>query len=95
MNISKHEQRTLHVLAQGGHIKHEHENRCDGALGKQRRGRITAITCFTREGHVLSDCTMSVFRKLKRRRLIVSCGGGPYRISRKGLDAVRPQLDNR
>ncbi|MEO1167111.1 MAG: YjhX family toxin [Pseudomonadota bacterium] len=90
MNISKYEQRTLHVLAQGGHIKHEHENRCDGA-----RGRITAITCFTRDGYVLSDCTMPVFRKLKKRRLIISRGGGPYRITRKGLDAVRPQLDNR
>ncbi|MGP1283356.1 MAG: YjhX family toxin [Parasphingopyxis sp.] len=90
MNISKHEQRTLHVLAQGGHIAHEHAPAADGS-----RGRIVNITCFTREGYVLSDCAMSVFRKLKRRRLIVSRGSGPYRISRKGLDAVRPQLDNR
>ncbi|MEM8695660.1 MAG: YjhX family toxin [Pseudomonadota bacterium] len=90
MNISKYEQRTLHVLAQGGHIRHEHESREDG-----RRGRITEITCFTREGHILSDCTMNVFARLKKRRLIISRGGGPYRITRKGLDAVRPQLDNR
>ena len=90
MNISKYEQRTLHVLAQGGHIAHDHEERMDG-----RRGRIARITCFTREGYALSDCTMAVFKKLKKRRLIASHGGGPYRISRKGLDAVRPQLDNR
>lgn len=90
MNISKYEQRTLHVLAQGGHIAHEHENRSD-----DRRGRIVKITCFTREGHVLSDCRMHVFKQLKKRRLIASRGGGPYRITRKGLDAVRPQLDNR
>ncbi|WP_299321441.1 YjhX family toxin [Parasphingopyxis sp.] len=90
MNISKYEQRTLHVLAQGGHIAHDHAPTMDGS-----RGRIVKITCFTREGHALSDCTMAVFKKLKKRRLIISRGGGPYRISRKGLDAVRPQCDNR
>ena len=90
MNISKHEQRTLHVLAQGGHIRHDHQHRDDG-----QRGRIIKITCFTREGYVLSDCTMAVFKKLKQRRLIISRSGGPYRITHKGLKAVRPQLDNR
>jgi len=38
---------------------------------------------------------MSVFRKLRRRRFIRSEDGGPYRITREGLAAVRAQLDNR
>lgn len=84
MNISKLEQRTLHALAQGGLIRHLREN-----------GRIIEITCFTRDGFGLADCTMSIFKKLKGKRLIESKNGGPYRISRKGREAVRPQPDNR
>ena len=85
MNISKHEQRVLHALAQGGRIAHR---RGDGS-------RITAVDCFTRDGFGLTDCTLGLFRKLKRRGLIGSRDGGPYRITRAGLDAVRSQLDNR
>lgn len=93
MNISKQEQRTLHILAQGGRIVHEFGPEGPGESGRAKR--IIAVTCHTRDGHVLSDCTMDVFRRLKRRGLIASRGGGPYRITRKGLGAVRPQLDNR
>jgi hypothetical protein len=84
VNISKLEQRVLHVLAQGGFIRH---TRCDG--------EIVAVDCFTREGYRLADCTLSLFRKLKRRGLIVSREGAPYRISALGLASVRAQLDNR
>jgi uncharacterized protein len=85
MNISKLEQRALHVLAQGGHVRHERND----------QGRIVAITCFTRDGYGLADCTLTIFKKLKAKRLIESRGGGPYHISRKGRQAVRAQADNR
>lgn len=84
MNISRNEQRILHVLALGGRIDH-------------RRGdtaRITEILCVTRDGHVLSDCTLPLFQTLRRKRLIASAGGGPYRITLLGRRSVRAQSDN-
>ncbi|WP_323118216.1 YjhX family toxin [Burkholderia alba] len=83
MNISKQEQRVLHVLAQGGAI---HHLRVDGQL--------TSVDCFNRHGLRLSDCTLDVFKKLKRRGFIASIDSGPYRITRLGRESVRPQLDN-
>jgi uncharacterized protein len=85
MNISKHEQRVLHELALGGAIHHE---RCD-------RGKIRNITCFTRDGLVLSDCTLDLFQRLRKRRFIRSQNGEPYRVSRRGIEAVRAQLNQR
>jgi len=85
LNISKHEQRTLHALAQGGRILQI----------KDERGDIIAVDCITRDGWRLADCTLGVFRKLRKRRLIRSEGGGPYRVTREGLAAVRAQVDNR
>ena len=85
MNISKPEQRTLHALAQGGCIVIERDD----------RGNLIAAECLTREGWVLSDCNLALFKKMKRRRFIASSGGGPYRITRDGLVAMRPQLNNR
>jgi uncharacterized protein YjhX (UPF0386 family) len=85
MNISKYEQRVLHALAQGGRIVHR----------RAETGQIVAVDCFTRDGWLLPDCNMAVFRRLKRRRLIGSTNGQPYRITRAGLGAVRAQLDNR
>lgn len=85
MNISKYEQRTLHALAQGGRINHH----------KDADGDIIAVDCVTRDGWRLEDCSLHVFRKLKKRRFIRSEDGRPYRITREGLAAVRAQLDNR
>lgn len=85
MNISRAEQRTLHALAQGGGI----------VLERDADGRILGADCITRDGFRLSDCTLSVWRKLKRKGLITSRGGGPYRVNREGLAHMRSQLDNR
>jgi uncharacterized protein YjhX (UPF0386 family) len=84
MNISRNEQRALHVLALGGHILHE---RADGS-------KITGVTCVTREGMILAGFDLSVFNRLRRKRLIESRAGGPYRISQRGRLSVRAQHDN-
>lgn len=94
MNISRTEQRVLHVLAQGGRIVPRREM-TDAISTTPRKPRIVEATCFTRDGHVLADCTLPLFNRLRRRRLIFSIGGAPYRISREGLAVVRAQLDNR
>jgi uncharacterized protein YjhX (UPF0386 family) len=85
MNISKHEQRVLHVLAQGGAIHFE----------RAGNGKVTDVTCITRDGHILSDCTLAVFDRLKKRGFIRSVSGQPYRATKRGVMSVRAQLDNR
>jgi Uncharacterized protein conserved in bacteria len=85
MNISKNEQRVLHVLAQGGLIRHLRDD----------NGRITEIHCVTRDGYILTSCTMDIFTRLRAKKLIESRGGSPYRIALKGRQAVRSQADNR
>ena len=71
-------------MAQGGRIQHTWQD-----------NRIVEIDCFNRDGYRLADCTLALFKKLKRRGLIYSTSGSPYRISRMGLDCVRAQHDNR
>ncbi len=85
MNISRTLQRTLHALAQGGRI----------VLTRDANGDIVDACCFNHDGWVLSECTVELFRTLKRKRLIASRGGGPYRITREGLLCIRSRADNR
>ncbi|MEL7257253.1 MAG: YjhX family toxin [Pseudomonadota bacterium] len=85
MNISKHEQRVLHVLAQGGAIHFE----------RMGNGKVRHVTCFTRDGHVLAGCTLPLFDRLRKRKLIHSRNSLPYRITQLGLRSVNAQLDNR
>ena len=85
MNISKPQQRTLHALAQGGVI----------VLERNAKGDIIVADCISRDGWRLADCDLAVFRSLKKKRLIASRNGQPYRVTREGLIHLRAQLDNR
>lgn len=84
MDISRAEQRILHLLAQGGRIEVEKNEK-----------KIDAVRAFTREGWLLPGVDLVLFRKLKRKGAIASSGGGPYRITRRGLALVRSELHNR
>ncbi|ODT80287.1 MAG: hypothetical protein ABS76_16455 [Pelagibacterium sp. SCN 64-44] len=85
MDISRNEQRVLHALAQGGRI----------AVLKDERGKIAGFEFFNRDGWLISGLTPLIFNKLKTRKAIRSQGGQPYRITRRGLELVRAQVDNR
>lgn len=85
MNISRIEQRVLHVLAQGGCIRH----------ARGSNGCITEALCITRDGFILADCTPVVLSALRRKRLVESKDSQPYRISDLGRRSVRAQTDNR
>jgi uncharacterized protein YjhX (UPF0386 family) len=79
MNISRVERRVLNALALGGRIIAERDD----------THRIVDVDCVTREGWILSDCSLDLFKRLKAKRLIDSASGGPYRITRTGLEALR------
>jgi uncharacterized protein YjhX (UPF0386 family) len=85
MDISRTEQRILHLLAQGGRIEIE----------KNDHRKIAAVICLTRDGWHYPGVDLELFRKLKRKRAVASSRGGPYRITRRGLELVRSELDNR
>jgi uncharacterized protein YjhX (UPF0386 family) len=84
MDISRAEQRILHILAKGGWI----------TLERNEARKIIDVQCMTREGWRHPGLSLRLFRRLKYLRAIRSTGGGPYRITRRGLLLVRSQLDN-
>lgn len=85
MDISRAEQRILHLLAQGGRIE----------LIRDDSRKIAEIKLITRDGWLFNDLDLEIFRKLKRRRAISSRKGQPYGVTRRGLELVRSQLNNR
>ncbi|WCJ63561.1 MULTISPECIES: YjhX family toxin [Agrobacterium] len=85
MDISRAEQRILHLLAQGGRIE----------LVRDDTRKIEKITLYTRDGWIFGGLDLPTFRKLKQKRAIASSGGKPYRITTRGLELVRGELDNR
>ncbi|MBN9346321.1 MAG: hypothetical protein J0I48_08980 [Devosia sp.] len=85
MDISRQEQRVLHMLAQGGVI----------VPLKDSKGRIEALELYNRDGWRIPMVEMLLFKKLKRKKAIASQGGAPYRITRRGLELVRSEFDNR
>ncbi|MFN7023800.1 MAG: YjhX family toxin [Pseudorhizobium sp.] len=85
MDISRAEQRILHLLAQGGRIE----------LIRDDNRKIERLQLYTREGWVLSGLDLVIFRKLKQKKAIRSTGGMPYRITERGLTLVRSEQNNR
>jgi len=85
MDISRDEQRVLHALAQGGRI----------ALIRNPEGKVIDLEFFNRDGWLTPGCTLLLFRKLKAKKAIKSANGQPYRITRRGLELVRSEYDNR
>ncbi|SMF51238.1 hypothetical protein SAMN02982989_2994 [Xaviernesmea oryzae] len=85
MDISRAEQRILHLLAQGGRIE----------ITRDENRKIEKLQLFTREGWVFSALDLLTFRKLKQKKAISSTGGKPYRITERGLVLVRAEQDNR
>jgi len=85
MDISRTEQRILHLMAQGGRIE----------ITRNDDKKIETVSCFTRDGWLYPGFDLALFRKLKRLKAIRSLRGAPYRITEHGLRLVRSQLDNR
>nr|WP_272211800.1 YjhX family toxin [Marinicella sp. W31]MDC2877689.1 YjhX family toxin [Marinicella sp. W31] len=85
MDISRNEQRILHLLAQGGRIE----------LTRSDNRKIEQVDCYTRDGWVYPGLDLTLFRKLKAKRAIRSRGGRPYQITERGLKLVRSQPDNK
>ena len=62
---------------------------------KAPNGRIVAVECLNREGWLMQQCDLRLFKKLKNKDAIASSEGRPYRITRRGLQLVRSEVDNR
>ena len=70
-------------------------SRIEQRIEKDERNKIASIQCLTRDGWRYPGVDLDLFRKLKRKRAVSSSAGGPYRITRRGLELVRAELDNR
>lgn len=79
MNLSRFERRILQMLAQGGHIR----------LERDERKKLLSASFISREGWFMSEADAELWKKLRARRLIQSQGLGIYRISRQGLLALQ------
>jgi uncharacterized protein YjhX (UPF0386 family) len=64
-------------------------------IEKNDKKRIASVKCLTRNGWHYPGVDLDLFRKLKRKKAVSSSAGGPYRITRRGLELVRSELDNR
>ena len=84
MDISRAEQRILHLLAQGGRIE----------LVRDDNRKVEKLQLFTREGWMFSGLDIVTFRKLKQKKAIRSTGGMPYRNTERGLVLVRAEQNN-
>jgi uncharacterized protein YjhX (UPF0386 family) len=62
MDISRIEQRILHLLAQGGRI----------GIEKNEKKRIASVKCLTRDGWHYPGVDLDLFRKLKRKKAVSS-----------------------
>lgn len=85
MDISRNEQRILHLLAQGGRIE----------IYRNDSRKIENARCFSRDGWLYPGFDLLLFRRLKRLKAISSKAGRPYRITQRGLRLVRAEPDNR
>ncbi|MEM6303994.1 MAG: YjhX family toxin [Pseudomonadota bacterium] len=85
LDISQNEQRVLHELALGGTLDQE----------RYENGKIREIICCTRDGHILTDCTLPAFLRVKKQRFIRSQSVRSYRALKLGIDAVPAQLNQR
>ena len=78
MDISRTDQRILHLMAQGGRIE----------ITRDDRKKIETVSCFTRDGWLYPGVDLDLFRRLKRLKAIRSSAGQPYRITERGLRLV-------
>lgn len=78
INVSRDERRILLALAWGGSI----------TFLTDEMGKTVEVECYSREGWRMTQCNLSIFKKLKSKRLVESLGNQGYRISRAGNDVL-------